>query len=51
MLTKQSKVSIPVSNMEKGSSTKQTIYIRAHKIGDKYVTIKVCAHYLFSKLM
>lgn len=41
MLNKESKVSILVSDMSKGSSAKHTVYIRAHKIGDRNIVIKV----------
>lgn len=40
MLGKESKVSILVGDMEKSSQAKHTVYIRAHKIGDRNVLIK-----------
>ncbi|XP_020292596.1 trafficking protein particle complex subunit 11 [Pseudomyrmex gracilis] len=40
MLNKESKVSILVGDMSKGSSAKHTVYIRAHKIGDRNIVIK-----------
>lgn len=46
MLSKESKVSIVVGDMEKNSSTKYTVYIRAHKIGDRNILIKVF-HFFF----
>ncbi|XP_014475297.1 PREDICTED: trafficking protein particle complex subunit 11 [Dinoponera quadriceps] len=40
MLNKQSKASIPVNNLNKGSSVKHTVYIRAHKVGDRNIVVK-----------
>ncbi|KAH0955604.1 hypothetical protein HN011_000445 [Eciton burchellii] len=40
MLSKESKVSILIGDMEKNSLVKRTIYIRAHKIGDRNILIK-----------
>lgn len=50
MLNKESKVSILVGDMEKDSSAKHIVYIRAHKIGDRNITIKVYILYVFYKL-
>jgi len=41
MLSKESKVSIVVGDMIKGSSSKYIVHIRAHKIGDRNMIIKV----------
>lgn len=49
MLNKESKVSIPVGDIEKGSSAKHIVYIRAHKIGDRNITIRVYALYFLYK--
>lgn len=47
MVNKQSQVLISVNQMEKESCTKHSVYIRAHKIGDRNIIIKVCIHNLF----
>lgn len=44
MLSKESKVSIFVGDMAKDSSIKQIVHIRAHKVGDRNIIIKVQIH-------
>ncbi|XP_076160826.1 trafficking protein particle complex subunit 11 gry isoform X2 [Ptiloglossa arizonensis] len=41
MLNKPSLISVPIDNLKKNCSTDETIYLRAHKVGDRYVHIKV----------
>lgn len=41
MHNKQSVVSVPIDNMEKNSSIHHVVYMRAHKIGDRNIAIKV----------
>lgn len=41
MLNKESKVTISVGDMAKDSSVKHIVHIRAHKIGDRNIIIKV----------
>ncbi|XP_015435876.1 PREDICTED: trafficking protein particle complex subunit 11 [Dufourea novaeangliae] len=41
MVNKQSVISIPIDNLEKSSSSNQTVYLRAHKVGDRNIHIKV----------
>ncbi|KAG7196538.1 hypothetical protein KM043_018560 [Ampulex compressa] len=41
MLNKQSAVSIAIGQLEKNSCTSQIIYIRAHKVGDRSISIKL----------
>jgi len=48
MLSKESKVSILIGDMEKSSLVKHIVYIRAHKIGDRNILIKVFMHLFFS---
>ncbi|XP_011691077.1 PREDICTED: trafficking protein particle complex subunit 11-like [Wasmannia auropunctata] len=40
MLSKESKISITVGDMTKGTSTKHIVHIRAHKVGDRNIIIK-----------
>ncbi|XP_043524770.1 trafficking protein particle complex subunit 11 isoform X1 [Frieseomelitta varia] len=47
MNNKQSVISIPIDNLEKDCVTHQTVYLRAHKVGDRDIHIKV--EYLRSK--
>lgn len=49
MLNKESKISTFVDDMAKDSSIKQIVYIRAHKVGDRNIIIKVQMHYFFYK--
>lgn len=42
MLNKLSKISVPVNNMNKDLSAEHVVYIRAHKVGDRNIVIKVC---------
>lgn len=51
MLSKESKVSIVVGDMEKGTSAKHIVHIRAHKIGDRNIVIKVFVHNYLNKLI
>ncbi|XP_076626915.1 trafficking protein particle complex subunit 11 gry isoform X2 [Colletes latitarsis] len=41
MLNKQSLISIPIDHLAKDCSIDQTIYLRAHKVGDRNIHIKV----------
>ncbi|OAD60815.1 Trafficking protein particle complex subunit 11, partial [Eufriesea mexicana] len=41
MNNKQSVISIPMDNLEKDCVTHQTVYLRAHKVGDRDIHIKV----------
>ena len=41
MNNKQSVISIPIDNLEKDCVTRQTVYLRAHKVGDRDIHIKV----------
>ncbi|XP_054008075.1 trafficking protein particle complex subunit 11 isoform X1 [Hylaeus anthracinus] len=41
MLNKQSLISIPIDNLEKNCITNKTVYLRAHKVGDRNIHIKV----------
>lgn len=47
MLNKESKVTIFVGDMAKDSSMKHVVHIRAHKVGDRNIIIKVQMHYFF----
>lgn len=47
MLSKESKVTIFVGDMAKDSSMKHIVHIRAHKVGDRNIIIKVQMHYFF----
>lgn len=51
MLSKESKVSIIVGDMVKGTSAKHTVHIRAHKVGDRNIIIKVFINNYLYKLM
>ncbi|XP_068969892.1 trafficking protein particle complex subunit 11 isoform X1 [Bombus flavifrons] len=41
MNNKQSVISIPIDNLEKDCVTHHTVYLRAHKVGDRDIHIKV----------
>lgn len=41
MNNKQSVISIPIDNLEKDCVTNQIVYLRAHKVGDRDIHIKV----------
>lgn len=41
MLSKESKISILVGDMVGGASAKHIVHIRAHKVGDRNIIIKV----------
>ncbi|XP_078045285.1 trafficking protein particle complex subunit 11 gry isoform X2 [Augochlora pura] len=41
MLNKQSLITIPIGDLEKNCSSNETVYLRAHKVGDRNVHIKV----------
>lgn len=47
MLSKESKVTIFVGDMTKDSSIKHVVHIRAHKVGDRNIIIKVQIHFFF----
>ncbi|XP_076654121.1 trafficking protein particle complex subunit 11 gry isoform X2 [Halictus rubicundus] len=41
MLNKQSVITIPIEDLEKNCSSNHTVYLRAHKIGDRNIHIKI----------
>ncbi|XP_017788618.1 PREDICTED: trafficking protein particle complex subunit 11 [Habropoda laboriosa] len=41
MNTKQSVISIPIDNLDQNSTIQQTMYLRAHKVGDRNIHMKV----------
>ncbi|XP_076289261.1 trafficking protein particle complex subunit 11 gry isoform X2 [Lasioglossum baleicum] len=41
MLNKQSVISIPIEDLEKNCSSNHTVYLRAHKVGDRNIHIKL----------
>ncbi|XP_031844601.1 trafficking protein particle complex subunit 11 gry isoform X2 [Nomia melanderi] len=41
MQNKQPLISIPIENLDKNSTSNHTVYLRAHKIGDRNIHIKV----------
>lgn len=49
MLNKESKVSISVGDMTKDSLIKHIVYIRAHKVGDRNIIIKVRIYFFISQ--
>lgn len=51
MLNKESKVSILVGDLVKGASAKHIVYIRAHKVGDRNIIIKVLVNNYLHKSM
>lgn len=51
MLNKESKVSIHVGDMIREASIKRTVYIRAHKVGDRNIIIKVLVNNYLHKLI
>jgi len=51
MLSKESKVSIVVGDMVKGTSAKHIVHVRAHKVGDRNIVIKVFIYNYFNKLI
>lgn len=51
MLTKESKVSILVGDMVRGASAKHIVLIRAHKVGDRNIIIKVFINNYLYKLI
>lgn len=42
MLTKQSQVLIEIEKADTNCIIERTVYMRAHKVGNRNITIKVC---------